>query len=118
MYYAVRDNREILALKILVLDGGNQNTLAIVRRLGAMHDIDVVGYNRAGIALYSRFKRRKYILTDPKKNGVLFLEQVIDLLKKTKYDLLMPVGFKSYQVCSEHQNEIRKWASLIVTTRD
>ena len=43
-------------MKILILDGGNANTLAIVRYLGRHRDLelDVVGYNKLAQACYSK----------------------------------------------------------------
>ncbi|MBS1625435.1 MAG: ATP-grasp domain-containing protein [Bacteroidetes bacterium] len=104
-------------MKILVLDAGNQNTLAIVRSLGAKgHKIILCGYQRASLSFFSRFAFRKVMLANPKSNENAFISGLLDILRSDRIDLVMPVGFKSYEVCTRHQNEIRQYANLIVTT--
>lgn len=104
-------------MKILVLDAGNQNTLAIVRSLGRKgHDIILGGYQKASLAFFSRYYTRKLLLPNPKSDEQGFIKQILDLLSAEKIDLVMPVGFKSYQVCTRYQHQIQQYAGLIVTT--
>ncbi len=104
-------------MRILVLDAGNQNTLAIVRALGSIgHEIVLGGYQKMSLAFFSRHYSRKVMLTNPKTDEPAFINQILELLGSDNIDLVMPVGFKSYQVCTKYQNEIRQYANLIVTT--
>jgi predicted ATP-grasp superfamily ATP-dependent carboligase len=103
-------------LKILVLDSQNQNTLAIVRHLGQIHEVHVVGSKKNSLSFYSRYVSSKIILPDPKKNPEEFIVELKKVLSQTSYDLLMPVGFKTYQLCAENQLELSKYTSLTVTS--
>ncbi|MBK9413389.1 MAG: carboxylate--amine ligase [Bacteroidetes bacterium] len=104
-------------MKILILDAQNQNTLAIVRHLGEKgYFVNVAGSKSASLSFYSKYVVKKIILPDPKKNGKKYIDALIKELSENKYDVLMPVGFKSYQLCAESQNEIRKYTHLVVTS--
>jgi predicted ATP-grasp superfamily ATP-dependent carboligase len=104
-------------MKILILDGGNQNTLAIVRYLGRHKDLElhVVGYNSLSQACYSKFADKKVFFPSPKKDPSGFYEALLIQLKKEKYDLLMPVGFLSFEVCMQHKEEIKKHTHVTLT---
>ncbi|MFZ7114938.1 MAG: ATP-grasp domain-containing protein [Bacteroidota bacterium] len=104
-------------MKVLILDAQNQNTLAIVRHLGRKgYVVNVAGNKAASLAFYSKYVSKKVILPDPKKKSKDFIDALINELTATKYDVLMPVGFKSYQLCAENQVEIKKLTHLVVTS--
>lgn len=105
-------------MKILILDGGNANTLAIARYLGKHKDLElhVVGYNKLAQACYSKYVAKKLFFPSPKKNRKEFYEELINQLKKEKYDLLMPVGFLSFEICMHNKEEIRKYTHVTLTT--
>ena len=97
-------------MKILVLDAANKNTLAIVRYLGAdksLH-LEVSGYNNLSPAFYSRFVKKKIIMRDPRKNKQAFWEDLKRQLERTKYDLVIPVGHATYDVCTAHAEELNR----------
>jgi predicted ATP-grasp superfamily ATP-dependent carboligase len=102
-------------MKILILDGVNKNTLAIVRHLGRLKvgRLDVVSYQKLSITFFSRFVSKKIILPRPKDEG-LFINALIQLLASEKYDLLIPVGYATFQVCSRNQDEIKKYTKVFV----
>lgn len=103
-------------MKILILDAQNQNTLAIVRHLGEKgYFVNVAGSKSASLSFYSKYViKRSFFLI--RKNGKSYIDALIKELSENKYDVLMPVGFKSYQLCAESQNEIRKYTHLVVTS--
>lgn len=105
-------------MKILILDGGNANTLAIVRYLGKHKDLelDVVGYNKLAQACYSRFASQRFFFPSPRNDAKGFYQALITRLQKEKYDLLMPVGFLSFEVCMQHKEEIRKYTHVTLTS--
>jgi predicted ATP-grasp superfamily ATP-dependent carboligase len=107
-------------MKILILDGGNANTLAIVRYLGRHPDLElhVVGYNKLSQACYSRFTSRKYFFPSPKNNSDGFYKALLSRLRNEKYDLLMPVGFLSFEICMKHRDEIRQYTNVELTTEE
>jgi predicted ATP-grasp superfamily ATP-dependent carboligase len=105
-------------MKILVLDGGNANTLAITRHLGKHKDLElhVVGYNKLAQACYSKYVSKKLIFPSVKNKPKEFYSALITQLKKEKYDLLMPVGFLSFEICMHNKEEIRKHTHVTLTT--
>src|SRR3954466_4946081 len=106
-------------IRILLLDAANQNTLAILRHLGKKgYVVDVCGYQKMSLALFSKYVNQKFIIAEPQANEQGFIADVTRLLKEGNYNLLMPVGFKSYKACAKHQAEIKKYAQLVITTND
>lgn len=104
-------------MKILLLDAANQNTLAIVRHMGrAGHEIHLVGYQHRSLAFYSKYVFKKYIFADPRKDAEAYIISILDLLSKESFGMIMPVGFKSYQICSKNRDAIRKYTRLIITS--
>ncbi|HWY38648.1 MAG TPA: ATP-grasp domain-containing protein [Bacteroidia bacterium] len=105
-------------MRILILDGGNQNTLAISRYLGRHRELElhVAGYNKLAQACYSRYVSKKLFFPSPKDDKKEFYKALIGQLKKEKYDLLMPVGFNSFEVCMQNKEEIRTYTHIILTT--
>ena len=104
-------------MKILLLDAANQNTLAIVRHMGrAGHEIHLVGYQEASLAFYSKFVFQKYIFADPRKDENSYIKSILKLLSEQEFGMIMPVGFKSYKICSENRDEIRKYTKLVITS--
>lgn len=103
--------------KILLLDAANQNTLAILRHLGKKgYTIDVCGYQKMSLALFSRYVNRKFIIPEPSKKEDAFINELTSILQNGNYTLLMPVGFKSYKACAKHQETLKKYTQLIITS--
>lgn len=107
-------------MKILILDGANQNTLAIVRYLGKHKDLElhVIGYNKLSLAFYSKYCRKKFIIPSPKKSPDGFYRELLKVIKQEKYDMLMPVGFSSFDVCMKHREEIENITKVVLTTNE
>ena len=104
-------------MRVLILDSQNQNTLAIVRHLGKQgHYVAVVGSKLLSLSFYSKFINRKLVFPDLKEDPQLYVESLLNEIQSNSYDVLLPVGFKSYQLCSEFQDEIKKHTKLTVTS--
>lgn len=105
-------------MRVLLLDGTNRNTLAIARHLGRDHgiEVDVVAQTRNAISFRSRYVRRRILCADPRKDEAGFVECLLRILSEAPYDLLMPVGFRTYEICANHADEFRRHARLIVTS--
>ena len=106
-------------IKILLLDAANQNTLAILRHLGRKgYTVDVCGYQKMSLALFSKYSRNKFVISEPQANEAGFISDITRILSTEKYTLLMPVGFKSYKVCAKYQDEIRKYTNIVITSNE
>lgn len=104
-------------MKVLILDGGNQNTLAAARYLGkAGHHMHIVAPAKNSLALFSKYCHRAHLLPDPRTHAESYMNQLLALLQSEKFDVLIPMGFRSYQLCAAHAAEIQQYASLTITT--
>ena len=105
---------------ILILDGDHKNSLAIVRHLGRTGNYrqDIVAHNKQSIALFSKYVNQKFLLPSPKKDPEAFYIQLLELLKRNRYKALLPVSFKTFQICSLHREEIRQYTHLTITTSE
>lgn len=107
-------------MKILILDAANYNTLAIIRYLGPIKDLElhVAGYNKLSVGFFSTYIREKFMLPNPKDHEGKFMDELFKLLKADKYDLLMPVGYKTHELCSENREEIEKYTKLVIPAKE
>jgi predicted ATP-grasp superfamily ATP-dependent carboligase len=99
-------------MRILVLDGTHKAALAITRTLGKEHEIHVVAPHKRAIAFYSKYCKKRIIL--PRHN----IQPTLEHIKKVKYDLVIPVGWKSFEQCSKVQEEIKTYSNIIITSHE
>lgn len=106
--------------RILILDGEHKNALAIVRHLGKAKNylIDVVSYQKVSITSYSRYACRKMVITNPKKDEEKYMEELLEILKKNHYLVLIPVSFISFRLCAAHQDRIRQFTCISIVGID
>lgn len=102
-------------IKILLLDAGNQNTLAITRWLGKSKtaELYLVGFNKLALSFYSRYCRKKYLLPRP-SNQEKYFPALLKLVKENKFDILFPVGNYSFETCVRHYDELSQYCKLLV----
>jgi len=109
-----------MAINLLVFDGGNQNTLAIVRHLGINKKdlrIHVIAYNKISLATFSKYVYKKHILPSLKNSPEDFKNSLIKLINHEKIDLLMPVGSNSFSFCINHI-EVQQLAKIILPPKE
>ena len=105
--------------KILLLDAANQNTLAILRHLGKKgYIIHLCGHQKTCLSMYSKYAAKKFIIREPAKDEAGFMDDLVKILTAEKYHIVMPVGFKSYRACARHQDLIKKYTNLIITSNE
>ena len=106
--------------RILVLDGEHKNALAIVRHIGKtkQYMIDVASYQKASITSFSKYVDRNFFITHPKKSQEKFMEELLELLKKNNYLVLIPVSFTSFQICAANKDRIRQFTHITIAETD
>jgi predicted ATP-grasp superfamily ATP-dependent carboligase len=107
-------------MRILILDAANANSLAIVRYLGkdSSHDIDVLGYSHLSLSFFSKYANKKHIVSNPKLNKRSFLKDLVAILTKEKYDLLIPVGYYTHEVCVHNYTELKLFTQIILPSKE
>jgi predicted ATP-grasp superfamily ATP-dependent carboligase len=97
-------------MKVLLTDGSHKNTLSIIRYLGKIHEIYILHHKKSAPA-YSRFCK-KLIICPPLFQENDYYQFVIELVKREKFDVLIPVGIKPVEIFSKHLHEIRQYVKI------
>lgn len=101
------ENHSILkhAMKILVTDGDYKHTLGIVRSLGRQgHHVSVLARGPRELATRSRFCSS--VEFAPNLTMENYREIILQILTRSRYDLLMPVGYASTLALARNKDEI------------
>ncbi len=106
--------------RILILDCDHKNALAIVRHLGksGRYIPDLVSHSKASLAFFSKYGKRKFIISNPRKEPLKYVSQILDILDREKYLAIIPVSFISYRLCSENAGKIRQKTHLTITSHE
>lgn len=101
--------------KVLVLDGNEFSTLAIVRSLGRKNLQVTVASERGDlkpIAHYSRYARDNFLYANPLFEPEQFVADVLEQIKNNSFDLLIPVTDKTVIPLAKHKQEIQQYTTL------
>lgn len=98
-------------MRVLVTDGNYKHTLGIVRHLGKKGiDVAVTSNNPRSLSFYSRYCKERYVLPDYDDEN--YLQELTTLLEQNKFDLLIPVSYKSFLLLSRHKKHILKYTDI------
>lgn len=98
-------------MKILVTDGDYKHTLGIVRSLGRQgHQVSVLAREKRELAACSRYCSAVEHVAHLRVEN--FAGVVLQVLEKTHYDLLMPVGYSSTLAAAGSQDRIKNVTKL------
>jgi predicted ATP-grasp superfamily ATP-dependent carboligase len=98
-------------MKILVTNGAYKHTLALVRSLGAAgHEVGVVAHRRAAVSFFSRYCSRRHVVKTIQKRA--FVDEILAILQKEHYDVLLPVGLPTVVWLAERADEINKFTNM------
>jgi len=81
-------------MKVLIVGGANNASLAITQSLGKfVNSVDVVGlksdFNKT---FYSKYIRKKHLLESPEKSLSNFCNELVDIINSYKYDFIIPTN--------------------------
>lgn len=80
-------------MRILITDGDNRASLAIVRSLGRLgHTIIVCDKHLPSLASVSRYSSAKFIYPDPVSKPQEFVDSIIKYISEHKVDIVLPVA--------------------------
>ena len=98
--------------KILLTNGAYKQTLAIARSLGAAgYEVGIVSHHAFSVGFFSKYCRHRHIIREI-NNGQKYTQQLIFLLKKHHYDIVLPVGYPVTGWLAERADAIRLFSKL------
>jgi predicted ATP-grasp superfamily ATP-dependent carboligase len=99
--------------KVLLTDCWTRKTLSAVRSLGAADaEVHAVTHKRLSPAIYSKYCRHKYIFPNPATHPGEYLERILELIRKEKFDCLIPFEEASIELFLDARAEIEKHTRL------
>ena len=101
--------------RTFVTDGNKRESLAIVRSL-AKKDIKVTaGENRRiCCSFFSKYVKNKIIYPNPDRNPRSFMQNIYELVKKEKYDVIFPVNDSTTILFSKYKDKLSKYTKVPV----
>ncbi len=110
---------EYSQLKVLVLDGGGKQTLAMVRGLKAIDCyVAVVCSSKADVCYVSKQPDEKILKEGLSIRQDSYIGFLTSLVSSQKYDVLMPVGEMSTDLVTKHEKELSQYVKLACAPRD
>ena len=98
---------------ILVTGADQHQGLAIIRGLGrAGARVIACGPKPTSVGLYSRYTAERCVYTSPFDDKERFTSDILNILRRTKPDLVMPGVETTLVVLDEHRREIETFAPL------
>lgn len=101
-------------MKVLLTDGNFKHTLAAVRSLGKRGvEVGVVSHIPCSISFSSRYCKYRYHTPNPEKDHS-FAQEVLSIVKKDNYDVLLPISYAAVMQLSEIKDELEKYVKIPV----
>ena len=98
-------------MRVLVTDDGYKSALGIVRCLGKKGiTVSVLADSPVALASYSRYCSERFLV--PPADDEAFLPAVKDILRRGRFDLLMPVGYLAHVALTRHKAELAPFARM------
>ncbi len=98
--------------KILLTNGAYKQTLAITRSLGAAgYEVGIVSHHALSVGFFSKYCRHRHIIPQT-DDGSKYVAQLLDILKKHAYDVVLPVGYPVTGWLAECADDIRQYTKL------
>jgi predicted ATP-grasp superfamily ATP-dependent carboligase len=87
-------------MNVLVTDGENRSSLAITRSLGKRGcNVFVTATTARSLASSSRFCGQGFVVSDPLRNGLDYIQEIFKLIEREKIDIIFPTTEQSiYQL--------------------
>lgn len=98
-------------MRVLVTDGGHKNTLCIIRHLSKIgHEVSILHHKKSAPA-YSRYCKHLY-LSPSIFEKTEYIDFVIQIIRDSKFDVLIPVGAESYSIFSQCKERITPYTKI------
>jgi predicted ATP-grasp superfamily ATP-dependent carboligase len=100
-------------MQVLVTDDSYTHSLGIVRSLGQKGlRVSVLTESSSRLASYSRYCSSSWMAPAPHNEG--YFEAVVAILRRSHFDLIIPVGYASTAALARHKSELASLSRLEV----
>jgi predicted ATP-grasp superfamily ATP-dependent carboligase len=104
-------------MKILITDPNNKHTLGIVRALGKKGIRPfVLASKKWTLCSFSKYCAGEYFVSPPTDST--FSSELLSLLKKEAFDLVIPVGSTMVKTMSEMATQISRYSTLPISSTE
>ncbi|PKP56991.1 MAG: hypothetical protein CVT88_09510 [Candidatus Altiarchaeales archaeon HGW-Altiarchaeales-1] len=102
--------------KVLVTDGLQKNTLAILRTMGNKYVIGCTSHypKILTICFYSKYCKIKHVLNTEVNNIDEYAKELLDIIKKENYEVILPVSMQSCLAVSKYKKDFLNHAHTLV----
>ena len=102
---------------IFVTDASKRESLAIVRSL-AKKGIEVMAGEdrRICCSFFSKYVKNRVIYPNPDKNPLLFIQNIYELVKKNKHDVIFPVDDPTTILFSKYKEKLSRYTKVPVAS--
>jgi predicted ATP-grasp superfamily ATP-dependent carboligase len=99
-------------LKILITNGAYKNALCAIRSLGKKgYTVGVVAHHGKAIGFFSKYCHQKHIIPTLVDKAI-FIENLIQILEKESYDVLLPMGYPQTAWISEYTDKLKPYVRI------
>jgi len=105
--------------KLLITNAGYGHTLSIIRNM-AKDGIEIIAADTGKLACscYSRYVKKCYTYTSPSKNEEKFISDLIEIIKKEKPDVFLPVSTETTVIVSKHKDKLKDLVKVPIADYD
>ena len=99
--------------KILITDGRSLASLAIARSLGKKgFEVHCGEEFKTNLTFFSRYVKKRIVYSSPEKQSEQFLDELLKLVKKERYNMIIPVRDATTLLLAKYKDEILKYTNL------
>jgi predicted ATP-grasp superfamily ATP-dependent carboligase len=103
----------LLMDKVLVLDGRQRSSLAVVRSLGRQGIFIAVGDEQQPcLSSRSKYCRETFKYISPARSPLGFIEELLSWLRTHEYDMIIPTTDITCYLVAEHKEEISRYTRV------
>jgi predicted ATP-grasp superfamily ATP-dependent carboligase len=110
-----------MSIKILVTDGPNKSSLAVIRALKKENYYIGVASQYSKIftlAAYSKYCNKTHFIETDLDDTDSYAANLLEILKSNNYDVLLPVGLKTYLTVSKYKTQFESVTKVVVPDWD
>lgn len=105
--------------RALVLDGRSLSSLAVVRSLGQKeYTVDCGESFKWNLTRFSKYVDKTVIYPSAENKEERFISTLLNLVRQTNYDVIIPTRDKTTELLSKHQDQFQEYTNLYLAQED